>query len=119
MDKGWGLAVDNSDQSAGFLLNPRFCSTSTGPNIGVGMFSMNNSGRDPPASSSSGANPKVVIGELDFFSSKTTNDNHGHNVSYPVMDSSSVVIKQEKSHGDAQMDVNVSVTYIYFNYVCM
>ncbi|KAL8112811.1 hypothetical protein AgCh_020203 [Apium graveolens] len=70
------------------------------------MFSINNSGRDTVASAPSGANPRVVIGELDFFSSRTTNDNHGHNVNYHVMDSSSVVIKQEKSHAEAQMDVN-------------
>lgn len=98
----------------GFLLNPRFCLTPTSPNSGVDMFSMNNSGRDSAASSPSAANRKVVIGELDFFSSKTTNDNHGHhNVNYPVMDSRSVVFKLEKSHGEAQIDVNVSVTYIF------
>ncbi|KAK1375103.1 WRKY domain-containing protein [Heracleum sosnowskyi] len=62
------------------------------------MFSMNNSGRD--------TNRKVHTGELDFFSRKPTSDNYNRGVNYPVMDSSSVVIKQEKSHVEAQMDVN-------------
>lgn len=103
MDKGWGLTLDNCDQSAGILLNPRFCLT---PTRGVDMFSMNNSGRDSASSSPSGANRKLVSGELDFFSSKPTSNNYEHGVNYPVMDSSSVVIKQDKSHGEAQMDVN-------------
>ena len=121
MDRGWGLTLDNCDQSAGFFLNNNkpssagFCLTPRRPNISVNMFSMNNTGKDSPASSPSGDNRKAVPGELDFFASKPTNyDHHENSVNYPVMNSSSIVVKQEKSHGEAsQMDVNVSLTNNY------
>lgn len=77
------------------------------------MFSLNISGRDSAGSSPSANNPRVVIGELDLFSSKKTNDNYDHSVNYPVMDSSvDVAMKHERSRSEAQLDVNVSVDYV-------
>ncbi|KAL1829846.1 hypothetical protein ACET3Z_008258 [Daucus carota] len=71
------------------------------------MFSLNISGRDSAGSSPSANNPRVVIGELDLFSSKKTNDNYDHSVNYPVMDSSvDVAMKHERSRSEAQLDVN-------------
>ncbi|WOG85344.1 hypothetical protein DCAR_0104532 [Daucus carota subsp. sativus] len=123
MDRGWGLTLDNCDQSAGFFLNNNkpssagFCLTPRRPNISVNMFSMNNTGKDSPASSPSGDNRKAVPGELDFFASKPTNyDHHDNSVNYPVMNSSSIVVKQEKSHGEAsQMDVNTGLHLLTAN----
>lgn len=103
-----------------FLLNPRFCSTpaSTSSINVIDMFSMNNADRDSAASSPSATNRKLFTEELDLFSSKTTNNNH--HVNYPVMDSSSVVIKKEKSQSEAhELDVNVSVnSYFMFVFLC-
>lgn len=121
MDRGWGLTLDNCDQSAGFFLNNNkpssvgFCLTPRRPNISVNMFSMNNTGKDsPPPSSPSADNRKMITGELDFFASKPTNyEQHDGSVNFPVMNSSSIVVKQEKSHGEAsQMDVNVSIKFL-------
>lgn len=84
---------------------------------------MNNSGRDSAAAflpSDNNRNRKVVTRELDFFSSRPKNDNYDHSVNYPIIDSSNVDIKQEKSHVEAQMNVTVRVTYlsIYLYFMC-
>lgn len=123
MDRGWGLTLDNCDQSAGFFLSNSkpssagFCLTPRRPNISVNMFSMNNTGKDSPPSSPSGDNRKAITGELDFFASKPTNyEQHDGGVNFPVMNSSSVVVKQEKSHGEASpMDVNTGLHLLTAN----
>ncbi|KAL8107732.1 putative WRKY transcription factor 31 [Apium graveolens] len=123
MDRGWGLTLDNCDQSAGFFLHTNkpstvgFCLTPRRPNISVNMFSMNNTAKDSPPSSPSGDNRKTITGELDFFASKPTNyEPHDASVNFPVMNSSSIVVKQEKSHGEAsQMDVNTGLHLLTAN----
>ncbi|KAL0300845.1 UNVERIFIED_CONTAM: WRKY transcription factor 6 [Sesamum radiatum] len=74
MDKGWGLALENSDR-VGFLIRnqPVFGFGSSHQNKGLIMFPVNSSGREqqPDASSPpSGGDPARVLGEVDFFSEK-------------------------------------------------
>lgn len=122
MEKGWGLTLDsNSDHSAGFFLNKPsaaavgFSLTPRRPSINYSMFPATEEFKSAAAAAASpvGENRKVT-GELDFFSSKPKDD-HGNY--YSVINSSSIVVKQEKSHADAnQMDVNVNVSLIWSNY---
>lgn len=112
MEKGWGLALDsNSDQSAGFFLNKTSAAsiglslTPRRPSINYSMFPATEEFKSAAASSPVGENRKVA-GVLDFFSCKPKDD-HGNY--YPVINSSSIVVKQEKSHAESnQMDVNVN-----------
>ncbi|KAL2253302.1 UNVERIFIED_CONTAM: WRKY transcription factor 6 [Sesamum indicum] len=74
MDKGWGLALENSDR-VGFLIRnqPVFGFGLSHQNKGLIMFPVSSSGREQqPAASSppSGGDPLLVIREVDFFSEK-------------------------------------------------
>ncbi|KAL0321118.1 UNVERIFIED_CONTAM: WRKY transcription factor 6 [Sesamum radiatum] len=74
MDKGWGLALENSDR-VGFLIRnqPVFGFGLSHQNKGLIMFPVNSSGRDDqPAAPSppDGGDARRVVGEVDFFSEK-------------------------------------------------
>lgn len=112
MDKGWGLALDKSDQVGffgsksifGFNLSPRL----TNKNKGLIMFPVNSSGKEENEAmplQPTTSQQKAVLGEVDFFSEK----------SKPVNDVNATM-KKEVPYVEAstrrESDVNVSHIYL-------
>lgn len=102
MDKGWGLALENSDRVGlfgnksvfGYNLSPRLSNRST-------MFPVDSSARGehhtaapPPLNEHT-----VVLGEVDFFSEKQRPIDHEVNG----------FVKKEINNETRELDVNVSV----------
>ncbi|XP_073313807.1 probable WRKY transcription factor 31 [Primulina huaijiensis] len=115
MDKGWGLALEKSDQVGffgsksifGFNLSPRL----TNKNKGLIMFPVNSSGKEEHEATPlqpTGSQQKVVLGEVDFFSVK----------SKPVNDINAT-IKKEVPHVEAsrrlESDVNTGLQLVILN----
>ncbi|XP_073029832.1 probable WRKY transcription factor 31 [Primulina eburnea] len=115
MDKGWGLALDKSDQAGffgsksifGFNLSPKL----TNKNKGLIMFPVNSSGKEELEAvplQPTGSKQKVVLGEVDFFSEK----------SKPVNDTNAT-IKKEVPHVEAntrrESDVNTGLQLVTVN----
>ncbi|XP_073118587.1 probable WRKY transcription factor 31 [Henckelia pumila] len=113
MDKGWGLALDKSDQVGffgsksifGFNLSPRL----SNKNKGLIMFPVNSSGKEENEPVlPTGTQQKVVLGEVDFFSEKTK----------PVNDINAT-IKKEVPHVQAntrrESDVNTGLQLVTIN----
>ncbi|CAK9137289.1 unnamed protein product [Ilex paraguariensis] len=109
MGKGWGLTLDNSDsvglfsnKPVGFSLTPRLNNNKgimfTGTEFPVSLNRREDHTVSPPANE-----PRVVIGEVDFFSdNKKSNDN--------------IVVKKENSPREAALrtdsDVNLAVLQV-------
>ncbi|KZV16143.1 WRKY family transcription factor [Dorcoceras hygrometricum] len=108
MDKGWGLALEKSDQAGffgsksifGFSLSPRL----TNKNKGLIMFPVNSSGKEESEAVPTGSQ----LGEVDFFSEKRK----------PVNDSNAS-IKKENPHDEANTrrkpDVNTGLQLVTVN----
>lgn len=107
MDRGWGLALDNSDQVGFFGINKPVFGVSLSPRLdrrrssGLIMFPVNSRGREDEeeaAAAAAASSPqRVVLGEVDFFAEKRR----------------PICVKKESSHDEPStrkqiLDVNVS-----------
>ncbi|XP_073299966.1 WRKY transcription factor 6-like isoform X1 [Primulina huaijiensis] len=106
MGKGWGLTIENPDQAA--FLGSQAAKHSFEANhlipgfdrrkVGLIMFPVNSSCKEEQATASSGADQRLELGELDFFSDQKRR----------LVNDCGPFVKKE----DSNADVNVSICSI-------